>query len=130
VWDASTGRLLAALSGHGLAVLSCAFSPDGARLATTSEDRTARLWDVETGEPLLSFAGHRESVLTAAFDASGARLFTASADRTVRGWDTLPERRAPEELLSLVRCRLPFHLADERLLPGAADPGACPPRTP
>ena len=40
------------------------------------------------------------------------------------------ESRTPEEILTLLRCQLPFHLDEELLKPGPADPGACVPRTP
>jgi WD40 repeat protein len=36
----------AALLGHKGFVLSAAFSPDGTRIVTASEDSTARIWDV------------------------------------------------------------------------------------
>ena len=35
-----------------------AFSPDGTRLATASDDQTARLWDARTGQQLLECKGH------------------------------------------------------------------------
>ena len=40
------------LAGHTGAVNSVAFSPDGARLSTASEDKSARLWNAATGELL------------------------------------------------------------------------------
>jgi WD40 repeat protein len=55
VWDAATGAEIAVLRGHdgqGLGVdlsnsiYSAAFSPDGTRVVTASQDSAARLWDV------------------------------------------------------------------------------------
>ena len=64
-----------------------AFSPDGSRLASGGEDRTARLWDAATGTLLATCRGHTSKVLGVAFSPDGTRLVTASADGTVRQWD-------------------------------------------
>ena len=32
--------------------MSAAFSPDGTRIVTASEDKTARIWDAATGKPI------------------------------------------------------------------------------
>jgi WD40 repeat protein len=35
---------------HQKGVLSAAFSPDGRRVITASDDHTSRVWDAETGK--------------------------------------------------------------------------------
>ena len=67
---------------------SAAFSPDGKRIVTASEDKTARLWDAETGKPIGEpLRGHEGRVSSAAFSPDGKRIVTASGDKTARLWD-------------------------------------------
>jgi WD40 repeat protein len=87
VWDASTGQELLALTGKTGAVISVAFSPDGRRLATGSEDGTTKLWDAHSGQELVTIQGHTDRVRTVAFRPDGRRLATASWDGTTKLWD-------------------------------------------
>jgi tetratricopeptide (TPR) repeat protein len=68
-------------------VFGVAYSPDGTRLATASEDKTARLWDARTGQLLRELTGHTEMVTRVAFSPDGQRLATGSSAGTARLWD-------------------------------------------
>src|SRR5205085_1215456 len=68
-------------------VHSVAWSPDGRRLASGSNDNTVRVWDGETGSLLRTLEGHQGGVLSVAWSPDGRRLASGSSDRTVRVWD-------------------------------------------
>ena len=76
----------AMLKGHDDVVSCCAFSPDGARIATASYDGTACIWDAETGAVVRMLEGHDGDVNCSAFSPDGARVVTASLDETARIW--------------------------------------------
>ena len=42
--------------------MSAAFSPDGTRIVTASDDSTARVWDAATGKELTILRGHEDDV--------------------------------------------------------------------
>ena len=83
---------VATLSGHGKAVNTATFTSDGERIATASEDGTARIWEAGSGRVLALLAGHEGAVKSARFDADGTRVVTASDDRTARVWDAVSGR--------------------------------------
>jgi WD40 repeat protein len=74
------------LTGHTDDVNFAAFSPNGALLATTSDDRTAKVWDADGGTLIRSLTGHTDTVYGVAFNPDGDLLATASADKTARLW--------------------------------------------
>ncbi|MGH4024435.1 MAG: CHAT domain-containing WD40 repeat protein [Pseudonocardiaceae bacterium] len=69
---------------HDGAVNAVVFSPDGHRLATAGDDRTARVWDVTSGAQLVRLV-HDTVVRAVAFSRNG-RLVTATEGRTARVW--------------------------------------------
>src|SRR6202035_3714575 len=71
---------------HQDTVENVAFSPDGARILTTSRDKTAKLWDAASGKPIASF-NHQDEVSHGAFSPDGVRILTASRDKTAKLWD-------------------------------------------
>jgi WD40 repeat protein len=78
------------LGSHAGRVRALAFTPDGRRLVTASDDGTARLWEVAAHDPArppLVLRGHTAPLTSLAIDASGRLLVTGSDDGTVRTWN-------------------------------------------
>jgi WD40 repeat protein len=71
-------------AGRG-SVNAAAYSPDGSRIVTASDDGTARVFRVRDGKQI-AVLRHKRSVTDAAFSANGRLLVTASRDRTARLW--------------------------------------------
>ena len=72
---------------HDAAVLWCEFSPDGKRIATGSDDHTARVWEVASGKPITPPLRHERRVSSVVFSPDGKWVLTCSWDTTARIWD-------------------------------------------
>jgi WD40 repeat protein len=70
VWDVATGRLVTEIRGHNNALTALRFSPDGAILATASEDWTVGLWRLEPVEAIRRLC----AMLTPSANATGPAL--------------------------------------------------------
>jgi WD40 repeat protein/DNA-binding SARP family transcriptional activator len=80
-------RLLLVLAGHTGEIYAVAWSLDGTRIATASDDGTAIVWDGRTGERLATLSGHEEAVSNLSWSPSGKAVATASDDGTAGIWD-------------------------------------------
>src|SRR5262249_23045084 len=86
------GTMERVLKGHTASVRHVTFTPDGARLATLGNDRTARLWDPATGAELCALRSSYQFVEfgCVAFSPDGTRLAFPTADGTLQIADGRP----------------------------------------
>ncbi len=79
--------------GHGHSdqpyhtVNAVAWSPDGKRLASASDDFTVQVWDATTGNNSFTYHGHSGFVYKVVWSPDGKRIASGSGDSTVQVWD-------------------------------------------
>jgi WD40 repeat protein/serine/threonine protein kinase len=78
---------------HAQAVLSVAVSPDGERIASSSQDGIIKIWDAKTGQELRPIRAHKDHARSIAFSPDGQSLASASWDKTVMVWDAQTGRQ-------------------------------------
>jgi WD40 repeat protein len=83
-----TFRVLRGRAGH------VCFSPDGTRLAGTSDGQTVKVWDAATGQEVLTLRAHAKLEGELCFSPDGKRLMSACRDGTVRIWDAATGRES------------------------------------
>ena len=82
VWDTKTGEQLRELQGHTNYVRSVAFSPDGNRIVSGSNDQSVCVWDAKRGEQLRKQQGHADFAYSVAFSPDGNRIVSGSGDQS------------------------------------------------
>jgi WD40 repeat protein len=101
----STAKGIAVLRGHESWLNSVAFSRDGSRIVTASNDTTARIWDAATGQQIAVLRGH-DGIVSSAISPDGSRLVTASWDYTARIWDSHLQTTSTKDLIPKACARL------------------------
>ena len=74
------------MAGHADRVWRVAFAPDGATIASSAWDSTAKLWRASDGTQLQTLKGHTGRVFSVAFTPDGQRLVSSGEDGLVRFW--------------------------------------------
>ncbi len=85
-----TNSHVTTLLGHAGPVRAMQFSADGTKLATGSDDGTARVWDLTDMKfPELSrYTGHKAAVTAVTISIDGALAVSGAANNSVKVWST------------------------------------------
>lgn len=79
-------RCVSSMSGHGEAIVSAYFSPDGAGLVSGSGDQSVRFWDINTQTPSYTCNGHKHWVLAVAWSPDALRVASGCRNGDVNIW--------------------------------------------
>jgi WD40 repeat protein len=96
LFDAATGKLIRGFKDDNGQILSVAFSRDGKKILTGSNNLrnnregaecTAALWDAGAGNEIQAFRGHTGTIGSVAISPDGKQVLTGSEDSTARLWN-------------------------------------------
>nr|GAT49021.1 WD40 repeat-like protein [Mycena chlorophos] len=88
IWNIGIGEQEQQLKGHSGSVNAVAFSHDGFKAISGSNDKTVRIWNMETSRQELMMKGHGDRVTSVAFSPRGSKAISGSLDTTVCIWNT------------------------------------------
>lgn len=87
-WRVGDWKPIFQLIGHTNAVRDLAFSPDGTKIVTASDDTSIRLWNTSDGSSIATKFKHDASVTSIAFSPDGMMFFSGSLNSTLQSWDS------------------------------------------
>jgi WD40 repeat protein len=93
LWQLTNNQILktSTYPGKNGWVWAVAFSHDGSRLASVSEDKTIKIWDVST-KKCRKLEKHNNTVWAVAFNHDGSLLASVSEDKRIIIWDVRTEK--------------------------------------
>jgi WD40 repeat protein len=79
------GNVLKTLKGHTAVVRAIAFSNDGEKIASASDDKSVNIWHRD-GTLIHTLVGHTSAIRGVNFSPDGSTIASASEDNTIRIW--------------------------------------------
>ncbi|OLL21793.1 Periodic tryptophan protein 2 [Neolecta irregularis DAH-3] len=92
VWEWQSESYILKQQGHFDAMNALAYSNDGQRIVTASDDGKLKLWDTRSGFCIVTFTEHTAGIEAVEFAKRGTIMFSASLDGSLRAWDLIRYR--------------------------------------
>lgn len=81
------GTRVCSYQGHQHGISALAWSPNGTRIVSASNEKLIQVWDTTTGKTLQSYQDPAAEVRLVAWSADGLRIASAGSDAQVRIWN-------------------------------------------
>jgi WD40 repeat protein len=125
IWSSSDGQPLIAIHEAKVSNINqVQFNPNGDLLLTSDVAGMVAVWDAGSGRMLSSDLHQVGVVSSATFSLDGRRALSLN-DRVLVIWALDSDRRTPDAISSLLRCRVPFRLEAEKLVDRVIDRSIC-----
>jgi WD40 repeat protein len=98
ILNSETGETISFLTGLNAFVSAVAWSFDGSRVVTTSENGTFKVWDAMSGNELYEHSEALSSINCASFDSTGNMIVSGNDDGDVSVWSA----STGEEIINLI----------------------------
>lgn len=92
VWNTRSGKLIHTFEGHLAGISTISWSPDGATIASGSDDKTIRLWNVLTVVPCVYLCLFDQTNVFFSIDRAKLTLFPLLATTTTSTKLPFPQR--------------------------------------
>jgi WD40 repeat protein len=92
IWDATAGKFVKSLTGHGSAVLDVVWSDDSKNLTSVSQDKTIKRWDISTGKEIETIGINLPHTGRVFWSSDGKKLaagewFNSTNNQRIQIWD-------------------------------------------